>query len=296
MAVMSEKRIIRPKAELRKEARMLPGYILLIAWTIFTFVILGWILFASLSTTPEIFSGDVGRFPSGLHFENYAKAWKSQNVSLIFGNSLVYTLTSCALLIVISAPAAYVLSRFPFFANKSIQKSLVTAMAVPVAMIVLPLYCLVARYGLVDNGIANRIVLIFLYVGTSVPYTVTFLISFFQNISTSYEEAAAIDGCTPVETFWRVIFPLAQPGIITVTLFNFNKIWGEYFISLIFANSDKMRPVAVGLFSMINAMRYTGDWAGLFAAVVIVVLPTLVLYLLLSEKLIAGVTVGGVKG
>ena len=87
-----------------------------------------------------------------------------------------------------------------------------------------------------------------------------------------------------------------QPGIITVTIFNFNKIWNEYFLSLIFANSDSMRPVAVGLFSMINSMKYTGDWSGLFAAVAIVTLPTLVLYILLSERIIAGVTAGGVKG
>lgn len=278
------------------ELKMLPGYIIIIVWVLFTFVLLGWVLCASLSTTPEIFAGEVGKFPSGLHFENYAKAWSSQNVSKIFMNSLVYSLISCAILVVICAPCAYVLSRFKFFGNSAIQSGFVAAMGVPVAMIVLPLFCIIAQLHLVDNGIKNRLVLLFLYIGINVPYTTIFLLNFFANLSRSFEEAAEIDGCPPTQIFWKIMFPMAQPGLITVTIFNFINIWNEYFLSLIFANSDKMRPVAVGLYSMINSMKYTGDWSGMFAAVVIVFLPTFLLYIFLSEKIIAGVTAGGVKG
>ena len=88
---------------------------------------------------------------------------------------------------------------------------------------------------------------------------------------------------------------MAQSGLITVTIFNFINVWNEYFLSLIFGNSDAIRPVAPGLYIMINAMKYTGDWAGMFAAVVIVFLPTFILYIFLSEKIIGGVT-GGIKG
>lgn len=287
---------VRRRASLRREARLLPGYIIVIAWVIFTFILLGWVLCASLSTTPEIFQGKVGTFPSGLHFENFAKAWSSQKVSVIFMNSLIYTIISCTLLILICAPCAYVLSRFKFVGNKAIQSGFVAAMGVPVAMIVLPLFCSIAQLNLVDAGIKNRLVLIFLYIGINVPYTTIFLLTFFSNLSRDFEEAAAIDGCTPIKTFWKIMFPLAQPGIITVTIFNFINVWNEYFLSLIFANSDAMRPVAVGLYSMINSMKYTGDWSGMFAAVVIVFLPTFFLYIFLSEKIIAGVTAGGVKG
>lgn len=286
----------RLSGKLAKEARLLPGYLLVGIWVLFTFMLLGWVLCASLSTTQEIFAAQVGKFPSGLHFENFAKAWGSQNVSRIFGNSLVYSLISCAVLIIICAPCAYVLSRFKFFGNAAIQSGFVAAMGVPVAMIVLPLFCIIAQLHLVDNGIKNRLVLIFLYIGINVPYTTIFLLNFFANLSRSFEEAAEIDGCPPTQIFWKIMFPMAQPGLITVTIFNFINIWNEYFLSLIFANSDKMRPVAVGLYSMINSMKYTGDWSGMFAAVVIVFLPTFLLYLFLSEKIIAGVTAGGVKG
>lgn len=162
-------------------------------------------------------------------------------------------------------------------------------------MIVLPLFCLVANMGVLNSVFASKITLIFLYIGINIPYTTIFLLTFFANLSRTYEEAAAIDGCPPTKTFWKIMFPMAQSGLVTVTIFNFINIWNEYFLSLIFANSDALRPVAVGLYGMLQSMQYTGNWAGMFAAVVIVFLPTFVLYLFLSEKIIGGVT-GGIKG
>lgn len=293
MAKKKEK-LYHEKVNWNKELKLAPGYIILTLWILFTIVLLGWVVAASFSTTKEIFADKL--LESGLHFENYAKAWTNSNVSVFFGNSLIYAAISCTLLILICAPAAYVLSRFQFIANKVIQTSFVSAMGVPVVMIVLPLFGLVAGMDLLNYEIPNRLVLIFLYVGINVPYTTIFLLTFFANISRAFEEAAAIDGCPPTKTFWKIMLPMAQPGIITVTIFNFINVWNEYFISLIFGNSDRIRPVAVGLYSMINSMKYTGDWAGMFAAVIIVFLPTFILYIFLSEKIIAGVTGGGVKG
>ena len=142
---------------------------------------------------------------------------------------------------------------------------------------------------------SNRIVLIALFVATKIPYTTIFLMAYFENISRSYEEAAAIDGCHPIKAFWKIVFPMAQGGLITVTIFNFVNVWNEYFLSLLFVNSEKLRPVALGLFSMINGMQYSGDWCGLFAAVIIVSLPTFILYIALSKYIVGGLT-GGVKG
>lgn len=279
-----------------KELRLMPGYIILVIWVLFTFVLLGWVLAASLSTTKDIFNGKTLQFPTGLHFENYTKAWNSQNVSTIFANSLGYASISTALLILICAPAAYVLSRFKFFGNRPIQSSFVGAMGVPVAMLILPLFSVVTTLGFLRQELSIRLLMIILYVGINIPYTVIFLLTFFSNLSRSFEEAAAVDGCSPTKTFWQIMLPLAQPGIVTVSIFNYINIWNEYFMSLIFASSDNVRPVAVGLYSMINSMKYTGNWAGMFASVIIVFLPTFVLYIFLSERIIQGVTGGGVKG
>lgn len=286
---------VRDKINWKKEFRLAPGYIIMILWVIFTFTLIGWIIAASLATTADIFSGKVLQFPSGLHFENYKAAWGDSNVETLFKNSLVYSLVSCTCLVMICAPAAYVLSRFTFLGNKIIQTGFIATMGVPIIMVVLPLFSLTANTGLLSSVLISKATLIVLYIGINVPYTTIFLLNFFSNLSRTYEEAAAIDGCPPVKTFWKIMFPMAQTGIVTVTIFNFINIWNEYFLSLIFANSDKLRPVAVGLYGMIQSMQYTGYWAGMFAAVIIVFLPTLVLYLFLSEKIIGGVT-GGIKG
>ncbi len=297
---MAKEKEIRKPLNWKKEAKLLPGYVIIILWVIFTFVLLGWVFAASFSTTQDIFAGNAvssffKNFPGGLHIENYVKAWTTSNVSEFFMNSLEYSIISCVALIFICAPAAYVLARFTFIGNKLIQTSFVSAMGLPVIMIILPLFGLISASGMLNDIISNKIILVLLYIGINVPYTTIFLLTFFANISRTYEEAAAIDGCSPMKTFWKIIFPMAQSGLVTVSIFNFINIWNEYFISLLIASRNETKPVAVGLYGMINSMKYTGDWAGMFAAVVIVFLPTFILYIFLSEKIIGGVT-GGIKG
>lgn len=275
----------------RKEAKLLPGYIIVVAWVVFTAVVLFWIFAASLSTSREIFSGAVLEFASGFHWENYATAWNTQNVSVFFANSLLYATVSCAGVLVISATAAYVLSRWQFICSRAIRIALVVAMSVPTIMIIMPIYSLVVAWGL-----KGRVLLIVLYIMLRVPYTTIYLLDFFSTLSRSYEEAAAIDGCPPIRTFWVIMLPLVQPAVVTVTIFNFLSVWNEFFMALIFTSSESMTPVGVGLLNIVNAMKYTGNYGALFAAVIIVFLPTFLLYVFLSEKIIAGVTGGGVKG
>ncbi len=291
---MKEKKQVK-KFILSQELKLLPGYIIILLWVGFTLALIGWIVAASLSTTADIFAGKALQFPTGLHFENYIEAWGNGGVATFFANSFFYATISCILLILICAPASYVLSRYTFLGNKIIQTSFVSAMGIPIIMIILPLFAVVANMGILNSLMATRATLIFLYVGINIPYTTIFLLSFFSNLSRAYEEAATIDGCTLTKTFWKIMFPMAQSGIITVTIFNFINIWNEYFLSLIFANTDELRPVAVGLYGMLQSMQYTGNWAGMFAAVVIVFIPTLILYVALSEKIIGGIT-GGIKG
>jgi N-acetylglucosamine transport system permease protein len=268
------------------------GYIPVGIWVLFTFVLIGWVFFASLSTSGEIFSDHMFKFQSGLHFENYAKAWKTQRVSVFFMNSLLYTAVSCTAIVIIASPAAYTLSRYDFRGRNIIQNMFAAALGIPVIMIIMPLFGIVSSLRLTNN----RWLLMFLYTAMNVPFAVFFMLAFFKNLSFTYEEAAAIDGCTPVKTFWKIMLPLAQPGLVTLTIFNFITIWNEYFMSLIFANRQNVRPVAVGLYNMIQSMRYTGDWGGMFASVVIVFLPTFVLYIFLSDRIIKGVTAGAIKG
>ena len=277
---------------IKKQLRLLPGHLIVGLWSLFTLAMLFWILAASLSTSPEIMQGKALKFELGLHFENYVRAWSANSISIFFMNSLLYAVSAMVGSILISAPAAYVLARFVFKGNVVIKSGFVTAMSIPQIMIVLPLFSMATRAHL--SG--SKIVLILLYIGMQIPYTTTFLLASFASLSRVYEEAAAIDGCSPMKTFWKIMLPLAQPGIVTVGIFNFMNVWNEYFLSLIFASSEKNMSVGPGLKSVLTSMQYTGDWGGLFAAVVIVFLPTLLLFVLLSKMIIGGITNGGVKG
>ena len=282
----------RMSSEVRKQLRLLPGHIIVGIWCAFTLLMLLWIVCASLSTSPEIMKGQAMLFKSGLHFDNYVRAWSLNSISTYFMNSLVYGLISMVASVLISAPAAYVLARCVFKGNTTIKSSFVVAMSIPQIMIVMPLFSAAVRTGLSNS----KIVLLILYTGMALPYTTTFLTAFFTNQSKVYEEAAAIDGATPMQTFWKIMFPLAQPGLVTVSIFNFMNVWNEYFLSMIFASSQKTMTVGPGLKSVLTAMQYTGDWGGLFAAVVIVFLPTLLFFIFLSRTIINGITAGGIKG
>ena len=277
--------------EMKKQMKLLPAYVPLVLWLVFCLFTVGWLFCASLSTTREIFGGEL--LKSGLHFENYVKAWVNNKIAQYFMNSVIYATVSCAFIVLIAAPAAYVIAKRQFKFRGFVKSLFVIGMSIPSIMLVIPMYSVLMRLGMVGH----KSTMILLYVSMSIPYTVYFLISFFSSVPSALEEAALIDGCPPYKAFWKVMFPMAQPGIITVTIFNFLAIWNEYFMSLIFGNSDNsVRSLAVGLQNMINTMRYTGDYAGLFAAIIIVFMPTFIIYLLLSDKIIAGVTGGAVKG
>ncbi len=278
------------KSILKKDSRLAPGYIMLLIWLLFSIVIIGWIFAASFSTTREIFTNTL--FKSGIHIENYWNALVNQNFARYFINSLIYTCTSSIGIILISSPAAYVIGRMEFPGRKLLINTFLVTMSIPMVMIVIPLYAVMVSLKL----IGSMFTLIILYTAAHVPFTTYFLTGFFSTLPKELEDSALIDGCSPYRAFWRIMLPLAQPGIITVGIFNFLAIWNEYFMALVFANKTEIRTLAVGLRASIQAMRYVGDWAGLFAAVIIVFLPTFILYILLSQKIIAGITGGAIKG
>ena len=275
---------------LKKEAPRIPGYIVVLAWTAFVFCMFGWIIMASLSTTKEIFTNNL--LASGAHIENFTKALFTNNMGLYLLNSVIYTVPYCILIIIIAAPAAYCLSRFKFRGSGIIQALIILGLAIPNIMVVMPLFSIVNSLNL--SG--THLTLIFIYTAGSVPYTTYYLMTFFKSISTSFEEAAAIDGCGFFRCFWKIMFPLARPAVMTVTIFNFIGKWNEYFMALIFANKSELRPIGVGLYQVVTSMMNSGDWAGMFASVVIVFVPTVIIYALLSKHIVGGTTAGGVKG
>lgn len=266
------------------------GKILVILWVSFTIAAIGWIFLASISTTKGIFSNSL--FASGVHFENYLKIIEKYNILRYFKNSILYTVAGCAGVIVLAAPASYVMANYVFKGRRLLQTAYISTMGIPGVMLMIPLFMIVSRLQL------NKSVflLMVIYICISTPFTIFYLSGFFSTIPSSIQEAALIEGCSHIKAFWKVVFPVAQPGIVTVTIFNFISLWNEYMWALIFANTGERRTLALGLQAIVDSMRYSGDWSGLFAAVVIVIVPTFIMFILLSEKIMGGMTGGAVKG
>jgi raffinose/stachyose/melibiose transport system permease protein len=269
------------------------AYLILGTWTLFGIYAVGWVVLSSLSDTRAIFSNKLLDYviTNGPLFANYAKALSTHQMGRYFINSTIYVLVSLFLIVIIAAPASYVLSRFEFRGRKLFHNMFIAGMGIPGTLVMIPLFSMFLRLKLTGT-LAG---LITVYVCTSIPFTVYFLTGFFSSLPTELDDAARIDGCTDMGVFWRIMLPLSQPGLITVVVFNFIGLWNDYFWALIFANDSHRRTLALGLESLVQSMRYTGDWGGLFASIIIVFLPTFLMYIFLSEKIIAGITAGAVK-
>jgi N-acetylglucosamine transport system permease protein len=265
------------------------AYLILGGWTLFVFYAIGWIVVSSFSTTREIFTNNL--LASGLHFENYVTALTTHKLGIYFVNSVIYVGLASILIVFVSAPAAYALTRFEFRGKNLIQGMFISGMGVPGLMLIIPLFLLFLRLNLVGTTVG----LIIIYVGTSIPFSIFLLTGFFSSLPSELNDAAKIDGCTENQAFWKVMFPIAQPGIITLVIFNFIGLWNDYLWALIFVNTDERRTLMLGVEAIMRAMRYTGNWAGMFAGIIILFVPTFILFVLLSETIISGITAGAVK-
>jgi len=270
--------------------RQIPGYLVLLAWCGFTVFAIGWIAMSSFKTNRQLFQEPL-KLPPQLRFENYSTAWNAVDMGRYFLNSVIVVSVSVFLILAISAPAAYVLSRVKFRGSNTITTLFTAGMGIPYPLLFIPLFALMLNLQL-DNTLPGLIVV---YVSLSLPFTVYILTGFFITLPSELEDAAVIDGCSDYQVYWRVMLPLASPGLLTAAIFNFIGLWNEYQLALVFANTDKTRTLSLGLYALRNALQYTGDWASLFAGIVIIMLPTVAIYIILSERMISGITMGSLK-
>jgi ABC-type glycerol-3-phosphate transport system permease component len=267
------------------------AYVILGAWCAFSVFLVLWVMMASLKSTRSLF-GQPWSLPDNPAFSNYAKVWVSNRFGDYFLNSFLVVTCSVVVLLIVAVPAAYVLSRGKFRGRRTILNFFVFGMGVPIPLLFIPLVVLTTEIGVIDTLTGLSMV----YVSVSLPFTIYVLQGFFSSLPTELESAAVIDGCSDWQVFWHVMLPLAAPGAATVAILNFVGLWNEYQLSLVLINSPENRTVSLGIYSLITSMQYSGgNWPGLFAGVTIVMIPTIALYLVLSERMIGGITMGGVK-
>jgi ABC-type glycerol-3-phosphate transport system permease component len=265
----------------------IPAYFILIAWSVFTIFGMLWIFMSSFKRTGELFK-NVWALPARPYFENYIKAWSVVKLGSYFGNSIIVVSISILLILAVSAPAAYVLTRIKFRGRGALTLFFIAGMGIPFALLFIPLFSMLRIIKMIDSLQG----LILIYVALSIPFTVFLLTGFFATLPVEIEESAALDGAGPYRIFFSIMLPLASPGLLTAAIFNFIGLWNEYMLALIFLTSQTKSTVALGLYALQSSMQYTGDWGALFAGVMIVVLPTIILYIVLSERMIAGITLG----
>lgn len=265
-------------------------YVALVAWSAVTIFIFVWLVLSSFKTNVEVFGSPwaLPATPLEAISANYTKAWTLSKMGAYFGNSVFVTTTSVLLVVAVSAPASYALTRIRFFGNTFLSYFFVAGMGLPLQLILIPLFVLLAQFKLANT----RQGLILAYVAVSIPFTILLLTGFFRTLPSELEDAAAIDGCSEYGVFFRVMLPLASPGLLTAFILNFVTIWNEFLLALLIINKDVLRTMPLGIYGLRYSMQYTADWSALFAGVVIVIVPNFLFYLLFSDRITSGLTLG----
>ncbi|MEG0650440.1 MAG: carbohydrate ABC transporter permease, partial [Oscillospiraceae bacterium] len=254
------------------------GKILIVLWSAFTLALIVWVVMASFTPTKSIFQNNL--MSDGLNFKAYEMVLNKYHMINYFSNSLLYTVCACIGLLVFCAPAAFVMSKFNFRGKRAIQTMFSVSLGLPGVMLLAPLYMMLIKLNLHNF----RGTLIIVYLATGITATTVYLIGFFATVPMTVFESGLIDGCSHITSFYRLIMPLAQPGLVTITIFNFIGYWNEYIWALIFSSKPQNRTLAVGLQTLVISMQTTGNYQGLFAGVVIVFIPTVLIYVILSKK------------
>lgn len=277
-------------------------YVVLLALAISIIVPVGWVFIASIKENSE-FYGSPWTVPKGFYIQNFIDAFEKANMGQYFMNSVLVTALALILLLVIALPASYVLARYRFIGSKIINVLFMAGLFINVNYIVVPIFLMfidadtfLRKLGMTDGFFLNNIfILALVYASTALPFTIYLLSGFFITIPRDYEEAAHVDGAGYFRTMVQIMMPMALPSIVTVILFNFLSFWNEYIIAMTLITKDS-KTLPVGLMNLTQAQRGAANYGQLYAGLVIVMLPTLILYIMVQKKLTQGMSLGGLKG
>src|SRR5699024_669962 len=276
-------------------------YVALAGLAISIIIPVAWVFMASIKENSE-FYGSPWALPDGVYIQNFVEAFVEANMGQYLLNSVMVNALALLFLLVIALPAAYVLSRFKFFASGLLNSFVKARLFMNVSYIAVHIFLLLLGWDTQlrallgeDFFLNNRVMLALIYASTALPFTIFLLSSYFETLPSDFEEAASIDGAGYFRTMFSVMLPMAKPSIIIVILFNFLLFWNEYILALtIMPGENKTLPV--GLLNLMAAERAAVNYGPMYAGMVIVMLPTLILYMIVQKRLTEGMTVGGVKG
>lgn len=277
-------------------------YFCLISLAITILVPIAWVFMASIKQNEEFYRNPWA-LPAGVYFQNFVDAWQKADMGSYMLNSVIVTALALAILIIVALPAAYVLSRFNFKSRSFWSTMFMGGLFINVNYIVVPIFLMLSDWDIFLRKtvgepffLNNIFILALVYAATALPFTIYLLSGYFKTIPKDYEEAAYVDGAGYFKTMFKVIIPLAKPSVITVILFNFLSFWNEYIISMTLLTKPELKTLPVGLMNLMAAQKSAVQYGQMYAGLVIVMLPTLILYMCVQKQLTEGMTVGGLKG
>lgn len=271
--------------------KRIASYVVLGLWCLIVVLTLIWIVMSSLKTNKGLYQ-DMWKMSDKPQWGNYAKIWGLYDLSKFFLNSILIVPVNVMVILILSVPAAYVFARSIFRGMNFLFNYFILGMGIPVIIAIFPMYFLLMDIKLIDTFLGVSLI----YIATSISFTVFILYGFFKSYPSELDDAACIDGCSPFRAFLSVVLPLSTAGIITVTIFNFIGIWNEYMLAMIFIKNEAKRLLSVGIYALQASMQYTGDWVTLFAGVVLALLPLLIFFIFMADKIMDGLTLGAIKG
>ena len=265
--------------------------ILLIIWTILVVFPFLWMIMTSFKTDAEIIHSPWD-LPATLQWDNFSRAWNEARIGRYFINTLIVMSMSLTGTLVISAMAAYVLSRFEFIGRRVIFFMFLAGLMFPVFLALVPLSFLVSDLHLTAtyHGLA------LVYIAYSLPFTIFFLTGFFKSLPSEVAEAAIIDGASQYQVFFQIMLPMAKSGLIAMGIFNFIGQWNQFLLPLVLMPNPDRYLLSQGLQFLAIQQGYGNDYSALFAALVITMVPTLIIYVLFQRRLESGLTAGALKG
>lgn len=275
----------------RAFARRLTRNLLIALLVVIEVAPLLWLLLSSFKTQSEFVNDPAWSLPGKWDFQNYADAWSTGHVGLYVRNSIVATVPSLALIIVFGTAAGFALEVMIWRGRHQVLLVFLLGIMVPNQMILLPLFRVYFQSGL--SG--TMWPLIITYTAVGLPLTVFMMATYFRAVPREMFEAATLDGANMLTAFWRIGFPVVRNAVFTVALVQFFFIWNDLLVSLTFTTDDDLRTIQVGLLNFTGQYGETA-YGPLFAAISINVVGALVLYLLINQRIIRGLTAGAVKG
>jgi N-acetylglucosamine transport system permease protein len=263
----------------------------LIAWAVLVVFPLGWMVMTAFKTDQEIFFSP-WKLPAAPQWGNFARAWTQASIGQYFVNSLIVVAGSLTLTLLLASMAAYVIARYDFPGRQVLYYAFLIGLMFPIFLALVPLFFVVRDLQMLNTYHG----LILVYTAYSLPFSIFFLTGFFRTLPTEVAEAAIVDGASQYTTFFRVMLPMAQPGLVSVGIFNFLGQWNQFILPLVL-NPDRERYVlSQGLAFLAIQQGYQNDWSALFAGLTITMIPVLVVYVVFQRRLEAGLTIGALKG